>query len=179
MQNMDAKAEYSEMVRGRRRRRRRRFVAPRPGRPVAPGKKQNHLLQITARSAGQQLAQYCRTQNIIPTSQHGFQTGKSTITALGAVTQYLKAMKQAGLEVGCLLFDLSAAFDLLDADVFARKIEIYGAINRDYSCMGQKLSNWKVPNGRVWRPLLSNQGCHGRQPSGICSLTPTIYHPDK
>jgi hypothetical protein len=31
MQNMDAKAEYSEMVRGRRRRRRRRFVAPRPG----------------------------------------------------------------------------------------------------------------------------------------------------
>jgi hypothetical protein len=30
MQNMDAKAEYSEMFRGRRRRRR-RFVVPRPG----------------------------------------------------------------------------------------------------------------------------------------------------
>ena len=75
----------------------------------------------------QQLAQYCRTQNIIPTSQHGFQTGKSTITALGAVTHDLKAMKQEGLEVGCLLFDLSAAFDLLDADILARKLEIYGA----------------------------------------------------
>jgi hypothetical protein len=36
-------------------------------------------------------------------------------------------MKQAGLEVGCLLFDLSAAFDLLDADILARKLEMYGA----------------------------------------------------
>jgi hypothetical protein len=75
----------------------------------------------------QQLAQYCRTQNIIPSPQHGFQTGKSTITALGAVTHDLKAMKQAGLEVGCPLFDLSAAFDLLDADILARKLKIYGA----------------------------------------------------
>jgi hypothetical protein len=39
----------------------------------------------------QQLAQYGRTQNIIPSSQHGFQTGKSTITALGAITHDLKA----------------------------------------------------------------------------------------
>jgi hypothetical protein len=36
-------------------------------------------------------------------------------------------MKQASLEVGCLLFDLSAAFDLLDVDILARKLEIYGA----------------------------------------------------
>jgi hypothetical protein len=31
------------------------------------------------------------------------------------------------LEVGCPLFDLLAAFDLLDADILARKLEIYGA----------------------------------------------------
>jgi hypothetical protein len=78
----------------------------------------------------QQLSQYCRTQNIVPTSHCGFQTGNSTITALGAVTHDLKAMKQAGLEVGslgCLPFDPSAAFDLLDADILARKLETYGA----------------------------------------------------
>jgi hypothetical protein len=54
---------------------------------------------------------------IIPSSQHGFQAGKLTITALGAATHDWKASKQSGLEVGCLLFDLSAAFDLIDADI--------------------------------------------------------------
>jgi hypothetical protein len=34
-------------------------------------------------------------------------------------------MKQADLD--CLLSDLSAAFNLLDADILARKLKIYGA----------------------------------------------------
>jgi hypothetical protein len=34
-----------------------------------------------------QLTKYCNTVGIIPSSQHGFQIGKSTITALGAATQ--------------------------------------------------------------------------------------------
>lgn len=73
-----------------------------------------------------QLSKYCNTMGIIPPSQHGFQAGKSTITALGAVTHDWKASRQSGLEVGCLLFDLSAAFDLIDVDILAAKLEIYG-----------------------------------------------------
>jgi hypothetical protein len=67
---------------------------------------------------------------MIPCSQHRFQAGKSTITALGAATHDWKASKQSGLEVGCLLFDLSAAFD----QDFPRKVP----------CTRQYPPKWKI-----------------------------------
>jgi hypothetical protein len=40
---------------------------------------------------------------------------------MGAVKHDLKSMKQAGLQVGCLFFHLSAAFDLLDKEHLGKK----------------------------------------------------------
>jgi hypothetical protein len=57
-------------------------------------------------------------------------------------TDELKAMKQAGFEVGCLLFDLSAAFDLLDADILARALKIYGATETTTAWVRKYLTGW-------------------------------------
>jgi hypothetical protein len=87
-----------------------------------------------------QISQYCHTMGIMPSSQYGFQSGKSTVTALGAATHDWKAGKESGLEVGCLFFDLSAAFDLIDVDVLAGKMDIYGCDKNTVMWIGSYLT---------------------------------------
>jgi hypothetical protein len=44
----------------------------------------------------------------------------------GAATHDWKASKQSGLEVWCLLFDLSATFDIIDTNILVGKLKMYG-----------------------------------------------------
>lgn len=74
----------------------------------------------------QQLSKYLKKNGILPKSQYGFRPGLSTTQAVGAAHHdWLKA-RQNGQHCGALFFDLSAAFDTLDADLLTGKLTTYG-----------------------------------------------------
>jgi hypothetical protein len=119
-----------------------------------------------------QVTKYCDDLNIIPDSQHGFQSGKSTMTALiSMVDGWLEALDR-GESVGVLLFDLTAAFDTLDPAILLEKlksrnfssrtvnwISSYMAGREQQVQVGSKLSDKRsvevgVPQGSVLGPLL-------------------------
>ena len=64
--------------------------------------------------------------NLLPNNQHGFRSGRSTMTALSAIQLEWTTKSENNLKTGILLWDLSAAFDTLSADIFCKKLEIYG-----------------------------------------------------
>lgn len=93
-------------------------------RPVCILPTASKVLEETMR---RQLANYLEKMDILPTSQYGFRPGYSTVQAAGAVHHdWLKA-RQAGSHCGALFFDLSAAFDMLDAELLTAKLSTYGA----------------------------------------------------
>ena len=90
-----------------------------------------------------QLSKYCETNQIIPSCQHGFRSKRSTTTAVCAAHHDWKRAKQAGMEVGALFFDLSAAFDLIDVDILKSKLELYGADSKVTSWINSYLTGRK------------------------------------
>lgn len=77
---------------------------------------------------------YLEKAKILPRTQFGFRKGRSTIQAVGAAQHDWLQAKQSGLKCGALLFDLSAAFDMIDADILVDKLTIYGA--------GKSVTGW-------------------------------------
>ena len=67
-----------------------------------------------------QMMRYCERRGILGKHQHGFRPGKSTTTALISSLMRWQSAKEKGLYTGCLLFDLSAAYDTLNPKVLAR-----------------------------------------------------------
>jgi retron-type reverse transcriptase len=69
-----------------------------------------------------QISRHCEQEGIIPTHQHGFQKGKSTTTAnISMFDTWQKELEKKN-SIGVLMFDLSAAFDLLDHNILKRKL---------------------------------------------------------
>jgi hypothetical protein len=119
-----------------------------------------------------QLTTYCEDLNIIPDSQHGFQAGKSTMTALVSMVDGWEEALERDESVGVLLFDLSSAFDTLDPAILLEKlrsknfssrtvtwISSYMAGRDQQVQVGEKLSSKRsvevgVPQGSVLGPLL-------------------------
>ena len=63
---------------------------------------------------------------ILPNSQYGFRPQRSTILATAAVEHEWKRAKKKKLQCGSLFFDLSAAFDTLQAPLLVEKMKVYG-----------------------------------------------------
>ena len=81
-----------------------------------------------------QLTRFVETNKILPDNQHGFRKGRSTMTALSAMQKEWIQNTEQGLTTGVLVWDLSAAFDMIDIELFIRKLTLYGAY--------QKTRNW-------------------------------------
>ena len=74
-----------------------------------------------------QLREYCEKYKLFGTHQHGFRRSRSTTTALlTAVTRWRTDRKKK--YSAALLFDLSAAYDVLPKDLFLKKAEIVGIV---------------------------------------------------
>ena len=73
-----------------------------------------------------QTTKFVEDNNILPPSQHGFRSGKSTMTAWAEMQQNWANNTESKNMTGILLWDLSAAFDTLDPDLLCKKLEIYG-----------------------------------------------------
>jgi hypothetical protein len=119
-----------------------------------------------------QITRHCNKEDIIPRSQHGFQSGKSTLTAtISMVDKWQQAMVKEQ-NTGVLQFDLSAAFDTLDHGIMARKLASLNFSDKSLKWVkyylrgrvqqvqvGNSLSSVRhldigVPQGSVLSPLL-------------------------
>ena len=83
------------------------------------------ISKVMERVIYDQLIKHVSKQNILHESQHGFRPKRSTISALTYLTSKWLSLLQAGKNVGILVYDLSAAFDCLDAEILDQKLEFY------------------------------------------------------
>ena len=88
-----------------------------------------------------QLRMYCEKYGLLGKHQHGFRKSRSTTTALLTAITKWKSSKANKKFQAALMFDLSAAYDLLDRDVFLAKAEIYGITGRAQSWLQSYLTD--------------------------------------
>ena len=80
--------------------------------------------------------------NLLPKSQHGFRSNRSTMTALTDVQKQWADNTEKKEKTGILMWDLCAAFDCLDIKIMCDKLMLYG--------FGKKIVEW-------YRSFLSNR----------------------
>ena len=74
----------------------------------------------------EQIAKHVERQGLLPKSQHGFRKHRSTTSALSYICSKWEKWRSEGKYVGALVFDLSAAFDCLDAEILDKKLHWVG-----------------------------------------------------
>ena len=74
----------------------------------------------------QQIKRHIDTNHLMPSSQHAYQTGKSTVSAWVEIDTFVTNMMDNGKLVGALLLDMSAAFNLVSKEVIIPKMRILG-----------------------------------------------------
>ena len=74
-----------------------------------------------------QLTSFLESQGLLPKSQHGFRRKRSTVSAAADLIDWLDDIKAEGRTGGILMFDYSAAFDMVSNVVLRRKLEAQGA----------------------------------------------------
>jgi hypothetical protein len=84
------------------------------------------LSKVLETVAKEDLEAYMKEQNILPTSQHGFQKGRSCTTALATAHFAWVVAKVRGKVVSVVGFDLSAAFDTVNREDLLPKMEAMG-----------------------------------------------------
>ena len=62
----------------------------------------------------------------ISVHQHGFLAGRSTVTNLVQICQYISSSLDSGSQVDVIYTDLSKAFDSIDHKILARKLDSFG-----------------------------------------------------
>ena len=83
--------------------------------------------KVLEKAVCEQLTRFIEVHHLLPNSQHGFRAGRSTMTALSSMQKNWIKKTQEGLTTGILIWDLSAAFDTLDINLFQKKLQLYGA----------------------------------------------------
>ena len=107
-------------------------------RPISILPVTSKILEETVR---QQVSRYFEKNNLFPKHQHGFRPKRSTTTALIAIQDYLLGNKKEGKNTAMLLWDLSAAFDTLDHNIFIEKLRLYGFDESSLSWFSSYLTN--------------------------------------
>ena len=128
--------------------------------------------KLLEKVACQQTSKYMEDNNLLPPSQHGFRTSRSTMTALTEVQKQWAENSENKEKTGILMWDLSAAFDCLDINIMCDKLVLYGfqentvkwfrsflASRSQRVKIGEYLSNpinlqSGVPQGGIISPLL-------------------------
>ena len=87
-----------------------------------------------------QLRRYFEQHKLLGQNQHGFRKNRSTSTALITTVVKLREAKDKKLYSGLLLFDLSAAYDVLDTNILLKKCEQYGLDTTTLSWLRSYLS---------------------------------------
>ena len=104
---------------------------------------------------------------------HGFKAGRSTMSALSAIQQEWAENSESNLITGILLWDLSAAFDTLNADIFVAKLKIYGFDEKSCAWFNSFLTG-RSQQVKIGRTLSSKKALSSGVPQGGI-LSPIIF----
>ena len=73
-----------------------------------------------------QITRYCERMGILGAHQHGFRRGRSTTSAITSSLIKWQEAKERKKYTGCLLYDLSAAYDTLSPEILVQKAKLQG-----------------------------------------------------
>lgn len=110
-------------------------------------------------------------------SQHGFMKGRSTVTNLAVISQYLCEIVDRKGQVDCIYTDFSKAFDRMNHSILLEKLESFGfsenLVNLMYSYLSGRRQCVLVNGFRSRAYGQSSEFPRGRF-SVPCSLTYTL-----
>ena len=92
-------------------------------RPVSGLSAVGKVLEVAANI---QITRYSERVGILGSHQHGFRSGRSTTTALISSLTKWQTAKEHKKYTGCLLYDLSAAYDTISPEILVDKAMRYG-----------------------------------------------------
>jgi len=92
-------------------------------RPVSNLSSVGKVIEIAANI---QITRYCERVGILGSHQHGFRQGRSTSSALISSLVKWQCTKEQKRYTGCLIYDLSAAYDTICPEILVKKAERYG-----------------------------------------------------
>ena len=131
---------------------------PKDWRPISqialPGK----LLEKIIHS---QLSYYLDVNNILSDSQYGFRKERSTTLAIFDVLKHLHENWNENNFSGCTFIDFSRAFDSIDHNILASKLQLYGFDENSLKFMESYMSNRvqkTVVNGHTSTPAQVTYG---------------------
>ena len=120
-----------------------------------------------------QLEKFVEENDLLPKQQHGFRANRSTETCLASMVAEWSKQYDEKRDTGILLWDLSSAFDTIDADILCRKLQLYGLSELSIGWFRSYLTNrcQQVQIGHaVSEPATVSIGC----PQGAL-LSPLLF----
>ena len=88
-----------------------------------------------------QLVEYLDSNGLLSPNHHGSRHGHNTATALVQMYDQWVEEVEAGMMVGVMMIDLSAAFDMVDHSLLLQKLELFGLDDGSLSWIASYLSN--------------------------------------
>jgi len=98
---------------------------------------------VLERVINDQMQNFFEKNKLLGKNQMGFRKHRSTTAALVALMSKWLMAADRGDATGCVLFDLSAAFDCLDKDILCRKLVAYGFDKKSVQWVNSYLTNRK------------------------------------
>ena len=106
-------------------------------RPVSILPTPSKVLEEILRS---QLTKFLEGKGILPPTQFGFRSSRSTVEATAAALHDWRRARRKNRACGALQFDLSAAFDVISPELLVQKLQVYGAGRNVRSLISSYLS---------------------------------------